>query len=314
MMFSEHLSDTARFPKEELKEEVEEEKDIDQAYGEERSSHHSNNNTNSESDGEITEQEEPNREIEMAVDDRITPRTYAENRGIYENSINTHAEMNSSVENLSHTMPHIQIPNEYQQNHNTVNERRLFNHLIGTGSDESSDYEEIENQRITFVMLLKNEKQQIEATKKELRKYKSEFERRKKQEWDRINLKREICKENTKRIMKLQDDSNDIIELDIGGTHKVTTTRNTLCKYKYSGLAAMFSGRHAMQYNKDQVCFMDRDGEPFCKLISFLRTGQLPVISDKKQEHLFREEMIYWQIPFDGNEEEEKGVSIFTSV
>jgi hypothetical protein len=110
--------------------------------------------------------------------------------------------------------------------------------------------------------------------------------------------------------MRLQEDSQDIIELDIGGTHRITTTRNTLCKYKYSGLAAMFSGRHAMQYNKDQVCFMDRDGDPFCKLISFLRTGQLPVITDKKQEHLFREEMIYWQIPFDGNEEEEKGVSI----
>ena len=80
----------------------------------------------------------------MVIDDRITPRTLAENQGIRENSFHTRAEMNSSVENLSHTMPHIQIPNEYQQIHNTVNERRLFNHLIGTGSEESSDYEEIE--------------------------------------------------------------------------------------------------------------------------------------------------------------------------
>jgi hypothetical protein len=170
----------------------------------------------------------------------------------------------------------------------------------------------IESIKLSFVHAITHEKQQIGATKRELKKHRTDFDRRKKHEWDRIYLKKEICKENKKRIMKLQEDSQDIIELDIGGTHRVTTTRNTLCKYKYSGLAAMFSGRHAMQYNKDQVCFMDRDGDPFCKLISFLRTSQLPVITDKKQEHLFREEMIYWQIPFDGNEEEEKGVSILS--
>jgi hypothetical protein len=167
MMFSELPTDTARFPKEELKEEIEEEKeiqqdrsrseffrDIDQTYVEERSSHHSNvshhsNNIhqNSESDEEIIEQEEPDREIDMVIDERITPRTLVDNRVIREHSFHTRAEMNSSVENLSHTMPHIQIPNEYQQNHNTVNDRRLFNHLIGTGSEESSDYEDAENSR-----------------------------------------------------------------------------------------------------------------------------------------------------------------------
>jgi hypothetical protein len=83
----------------------------------------------------------------MVIDERITPRTLVDNRVIREHSFHTRAEMNSSVENLSHTMPHIQIPSEYQQNHNTVNDRRLFNHLIGTGSEESSDYEDAENSR-----------------------------------------------------------------------------------------------------------------------------------------------------------------------
>ena len=49
---------------------------------------------------------------------------------------------------------------------------------------------------------------------------------------------------------------------------------------------------------------MDRDGEPFCKLVSYLRTGKLPTITDKQQYHLFKQEMEYWQIPFDTSEEE----------
>ena len=53
---------------------------------------------------------------------------------------------------------------------------------------------------------------------------------------------------------------------------------------------------------------MDRDGEPFWQLIGYLRTGKLPIITDKRQEHLFKEEMNFWQIPFDASEEEEKTV------
>jgi len=59
---------------------------------------------------------------------------------------------------------------------------------------------------------------------------------------------------------------NNIIDLDIGGTHKVTTTRATLCTYKDSTLAAMFSGRHQMSMHNGRV-FIDRDGETFCSVI-----------------------------------------------
>ena len=98
-------------------------------------------------------------------------------------------------------------------------------------------------------------------------------------------------------------DSEEIIDLDIGGTHQITTTRATLWRFKNSVLASMFSGRHSLKYNKDRV-FMDRDGEPFWKVIGYLRTGKLPIITDKYQDHLFKEEMNYWQIPFDATEEE----------
>ena len=54
-----------------------------------------------------------------------------------------------------------------------------------------------------------------------------------------------------------------IIDLDIGGTHKITTTKSTLCSAKDSTLAAMFSGRHKLSIHNGRV-FLDRDGDTFC--------------------------------------------------
>lgn len=260
MMFAEG-ADTSRFPKEELKEEVEEEKEIhsdrgrpdifstpranpsqlERNFNNEEGSHHSDDqNSNSDDEPIEPEQEEPDREIDMIIDERITPRVLAESRVHRENSFQTRAEIQSSVENLSNTMPGIQISNEYQSHPNTINDRRFFNHLMGTGSIESSDYEEndprlppsieaqVETIKQSFIQTLAQERQQIGETKKELRKYRTEFEKVNKQEWERIHMEKEICRENKKRVKKLLKDSEDIIDLDIGGTHHITTTRETL--------------------------------------------------------------------------------------
>jgi hypothetical protein len=267
MMFSD-LHDTAKFMKEELKEEVEEEKELhhlrnksnifsgslhnpnmlDRNFQEndEESSKNSDGHHRSRScsDEEINnEQENQDRDNDMIIDDRTTPRNIQDRIVQRENSFQTRAELHSTVENLSNTIPNIPISNEYPQNHNTVNDRRLFTHLIGSGSIESSDYEDgdgermrssnvleeqIESIKISFVHTITQERQQIQDVKKELRKHKSEFDKRKKQEWDRIQMEKEILKENKRRISKLLKDSEDIIDLDIGGTHQITTTKATL--------------------------------------------------------------------------------------
>ena len=51
-------------------------------------------------------------------------------------------------------------------------------------------------------------------------------------------------------MQKMKEDASEIIDLDIGGTHKITTTRATLTKYKGSVLAAQFNGKHQHAYNK----------------------------------------------------------------
>ena len=72
--------------------------------------------------------------------------------------------------------------------------------------------------------------------------------------------------------------TEDIVDLNIGGTHLLTTTKSTLTSVKDSSLAAMFSGRHKLTMHNGRV-FIDRDGDAFTCLISFLRTGRVPLFT-----------------------------------
>ena len=79
----------------------------------------------------------------------------------------------------------------------------------------------------------------------------------------------------------------DIFDLDIGGTHKISTTRNTLTKVKWiknnfvyikfanSALSVMFSGRHEIQTHNGRI-FIDRQGDAFINVINYLRNGKYP--------------------------------------
>jgi len=91
----------------------------------------------------------------------------------------------------------------------------------------------------------------------------------------------------------MKEDASDIIDLDIGGTHKITTTRATLTKYKNSVLSAQFNGKHQHAYNKGRI-FIDWDGRAFASLISFLRTGKIPVFDNVVDEQKFRDELHYF--------------------
>lgn len=55
---------------------------------------------------------------------------------------------------------------------------------------------------------------------------------------------------------------SEIIDLNIGGTHMITTSRRTLTSVPESTLNAMFSGRHALTIHNGRV-FIDRDGSAF---------------------------------------------------
>lgn len=79
---------------------------------------------------------------------------------------------------------------------------------------------------------------------------------------------------------------SDIIELDIGGTHKLATARATLTKFPSSALGCMFSGKHKLNKHNGRI-FIDRDGDPFISVITYLRSGKVPVFNSKTDEIKF---------------------------
>jgi hypothetical protein len=136
---------------------------------------------------------------------------------------------------------------------------------------------------------LKNEKLNLQKAKQKFMEFKA-------QEIVKIDKEKEQWKENLKIVDSLKCKESDILDLDIGGTYKITTTRSTLTKYPNSALSAMFSGRHEIQKHNNRL-FIDRDGLSFMHMINFLRSGKFPIFKDKTEEINFFEELEYWQIP-----------------
>lgn len=195
--------------------------------------------------------ENPEPEIDLLVETRIS-RPIPSNGVPTVNSLHTRGEINSSVDALSNTIPNLPNLTDFDSNNPPVSNRRFLNQYIHSDSLESGEdlpgdrtqhrdllETQIESLKASFVHTISQERQVILTGKKSLQKAIKQFEQ-KRQEFDTIQMEKEICRENKKRILKLQKDSDDIIDLDIGGTHHITTTRSTLCKFRNSVLAAMF--------------------------------------------------------------------------
>lgn len=103
---------------------------------------------------------------------------------------------------------------------------------------------------------------------------------------------------------------DDIIEIDVGGTHTITSSKKTLMKFEGSVLEAMFSGRHTLTKHNGKI-FIDRDGQTFLHVVNYLRTGMKPpfkIGADRvlvyfmgrevsEEERMFYRELDFWQLP-----------------
>eukprot|EP00826_Nyctotherus_ovalis_P033788 TRINITY_DN2753_c0_g1_i12.p1 TRINITY_DN2753_c0_g1~~TRINITY_DN2753_c0_g1_i12.p1 ORF type:complete len:440 (+),score=110.94 TRINITY_DN2753_c0_g1_i12:160-1479(+) len=142
---------------------------------------------------------------------------------------------------------------------------------------------------------LSNENAKIDKVKNELKTQKELFDKYLAEEKQNQAAEREKWEENRRKAAKLF--GQDVIELNVGGTHKLVTTKATLCKAQGSTLAAMFNGKHKLKLHKGQV-FIDRDGDTFSKVLSYLRNDKVPLLKDELEKALFREELNYWAIPY----------------
>ena len=66
---------------------------------------------------------------------------------------------------------------------------------------------------------------------------------------------------------------SDIINLNVGGTHKVMVSQKVLTSVGGSNLAKMFSGMHSLK-KVDNSVFLDRDGLTFQTLVNYLRNDR----------------------------------------
>ena len=151
----------------------------------------------------------------------------------------------------------------------------------------------IHNYIYCFFLLFRN---RIKLAKESLYHEKDEFKEKCQKEILNYEREKEIWKKNLEKAKLLECNENDIIDLNIGGTQLITTTKNTLCKYPKSALALLFSGNHSIKKYKGRY-FIDRDGDTFIKLIDFLRNDEMPNFENDEQKLHFFEELDYWQIP-----------------
>ncbi|XP_062817618.1 BTB/POZ domain-containing protein KCTD15 isoform X1 [Anolis carolinensis] len=90
--------------------------------------------------------------------------------------------------------------------------------------------------------------------------------------------------------------SNAPVHIDVGG-HMYTSSLATLTKYPDSRISRLFNGTEPIVLDSlKQHYFIDRDGEIFRYILSFLRTSKLLLPEDFKDFHLLYEEARYYQL------------------
>ncbi|CAG9324680.1 unnamed protein product [Blepharisma stoltei] len=115
--------------------------------------------------------------------------------------------------------------------------------------------------------------------------------------WELLRHEQRIYENNIEKAKSQCYSEDHIIEINIGGTHSLTVSLETLMRIPDSALASFFTSEE-LYYHNGKI-FIDRDSDPFIQMINFLRTNRVPIRQNPADEIRFKEELEYWGIPFE---------------
>ena len=162
------------------------------------------------------------------------------------NIINTNTSRTNNIvlsNNTQNLTNNIIIPiSNVQRTSHILDNSGLDNYSSEFNNNE--DYSESNNNNRNFETQLDDifdqltnaistEKQNLNSEKTNLLKEKHKFTHLKNSEKIKIEKDKETWKENNRIVESLNIKETDILDLDIGGTQKITTTRATLLKVNY---------------------------------------------------------------------------------
>lgn len=112
-----------------------------------------------------------------------------------------------------------------------------------------------------------------------------------------IKVERDQWEKDKEEISKLIKIESEIVQINVGGTHHLSTEKAVLQSVPGSTLAKFFSDMHELKKIGEEV-FLDRDGKTFETLVNYLRNDRkvFPEFSDKNSEIHFYKELHFWGI------------------
>lgn len=99
------------------------------------------------------------------------------------------------------------------------------------------------------------------------------------------------------QVEDFNPDQNEIVDIDVGGTHNFRASLRLLKKVPASDLAKLFTKPRRLKKKEQNKVYIDRNGKYFGLVLDYLKNNmQVPNIENEYDQYMFRKELKFWKI------------------